>query len=382
MKRKLIFASDSFKGSLSSVRAGELLTEAAVKVFGDRFGYKILPVADGGEGTAEAVTHAVGGRAVPVTVTGPLGVPVSAFYGDLGNGRAILDMASASGLTLVPEELRDPEKTSTRGTGELLRAVLDAGFSDVTVGIGGSSTNDGGIGFASALGVRFLDSRGRELYGRGADLIKIRSIDLSGIHPAIRSGAAAVTVMCDVKNPLCGKNGATAVFGPQKGADPSMVRRLERGMRNYSRVVSDLYKTDVQRISGGGAAGGLGAALAVFCGAKMRSGIETLLDLVGFDRMLDDAALVVTGEGRTDAQSFMGKAVSGIGRRAAARGVPVALLCGSLGDGWESAYDNGISSVFFTKPDNIPLEEAIRRAEELYLSAAVRMFETLSVSIL
>ncbi len=374
MKHKLIFASDSFKGSLSSIRAGELLEKAARHVYGDRFGTVILPVADGGEGTAEAVIYSTGGSRVPVDVTGPLGEPVTAFYGDLGGGRAIMDMASASGLTLVPPELRNPEKTSTRGTGELLRAILDAGFDDITVGIGGSATNDGGAGFASALGVRFFDARGKELYGRGGDLKKIRSADLTGLHPALAGGKAKITVMCDVRNPLCGKNGATAIFGPQKGADPDMVGRLERGMKNYSRVISDVTGTDVRKIPGGGAAGGLGAALAVFCQAEMRSGIETLLDVTGFDSMLNGAALVVTGEGRTDAQSFMGKAVSGIGRRAAARGVPVALLCGSLGDGWEAAYKNGISSVFTTKPDEIPLEEAMERAEELYFSAAVKMF--------
>ena len=308
---KFVFASDSFKGTLSSIRTGELLTAAAEEVF-PGCSCKTVPMADGGEGTAEAVILATGGKWVPVEVRGPLGEPVSAGYGLLPGGTAIIEMASASGLVLVPPEQRDPRNTSTYGTGELIAAALKAGCTELTIAIGGSATNDGGMGCSRALGVRFLDASGHELEGKGGDLAKVAHIDASGLLPAAK--AANFTIMSDVDNPLLGPDGATFTFGPQKGAIPEIRDELEAGMENYAQVLERDLGSDTG-FPGAGAAGGLGAALKIFLGAQMRSGSDAVLDLVHFDEDLKDADFVITGEGRIDWQSAHGKVVSGVGKR-------------------------------------------------------------------
>ena len=368
---KFLFASDSFKGSLTSAQTVDLLAKAAREVFGE-IEYSGVPVADGGEGTADAVVAAENGSWIEACVHGPLLEAVTARYGRLDARRAVIEMAAASGLTLVPPDRRDPLRATSFGTGELIRHALDTGFTDLSVAIGGSATNDGGMGCARALGVRFLDERGRELEGRGEDLERVAAIDISGLDSRI--AAAKITVMCDVTNPLCGENGATRTFGAQKGATPEMLARLEAGMENYRDVIRRQFGVDPDAIRGAGAAGGLGTALTVFLGGEMKSGIDTVLDLIGFDKRLEGADLVVTGEGRTDWQSCFGKVMQGVGERAARQGVVAVGLSGSLGRDAGRIFDHGIASLMTTVDAPMPLEEALGRAEELYYRGAVRMF--------
>ena len=368
---KLIFASDSFKGTLSSEKTVELLTEAAHEVFGPCSTCGV-PVADGGEGTTDAVVLARGGNKVYTTVHGPLMEEVQAYYGMLGGSEAVLEMAQASGLPMVPEEKRNPLNTTTYGTGELVLAAINAGCTDISIAIGGSATNDGGMGFASALGVRFLDSEGNVHCGKGSELEKVAHIDVSGIPANVRN--AHFTVMCDVTNPLCGKDGATYTFGKQKGGTPEILERLEKGMCAYRDVIIREFGTDPDTVPGTGAAGGLGAALKIFFHAEMKSGIETVLDMIGFDELLSGADLIVTGEGRTDWQSCFGKVMQGVGDRAKKHAVPAVALCGGLGKGYEDIYGHGIDSIMTTVDTPMPLAEALERAEELYYKGAVRLF--------
>ena len=368
---KLLFASDSFKGTLSSEQTAALLKKAAEEVFGAVV-CSSVPVADGGEGTTDAVIAAENGEKIYAEVHGPLMERTKAYYGKIGAGRAVLEMAAASGLPMVPPELRNPLNTTTYGTGELIRHALDQGFTDISIAIGGSATNDGGMGCARALGVRFLDGSGKELEGRGEDLEKVCSIDMSGLDERIRS--AKITVMCDVTNPLCGENGATYTFGAQKGATPEIQKRLEAGMINYRDVIRRQFDIDPDAIKGAGAAGGLGTALMVFLGGEMRSGIDTVLDLIDFDKRLEGVDLVVTGEGRTDWQSCFGKVMQGVGERAKAKGVAAVGLSGSLGRDADRIFEHGIESLMTTVDAPMPLEEALGRAEELYYLGAVRMF--------
>lgn len=375
---KFLFASDSFKGTLTSDQTIELLTKAAREVFGscETSG---VPVADGGEGTTDAVVKARSGEIITVPVHGPLMEMEQGFYGRLSDTEAILEMAAASGLPMVPEEKRNPLNTTTYGTGELLKAALDAGYTEIAIAIGGSATNDGGMGFASALGIRFLDQDGNVLEGRGENLEKVAHIDMSGLDPAIQK--AHFTVMCDVTNPLCGPNGATYTFGKQKGGTPEILDRLEKGMQNYRDVIIREFGINPDEIQGSGAAGGLGAALKVFLHAEMKSGIETVLDLIDFDARLEGVDLVVTGEGRTDWQSCFGKVMQGVGDRSAKHQVPVAALCGGLGPDYEKIYAHGISSIMTTVDGPMPLKEALDNASELYYKGAIRMFRFLQTGM-
>ena len=368
---KLVFASDSFKGTLSSEQTVELLTKAAHEVFGpcETFG---VPVADGGEGTTDAVILARKGQKVYEEVHGPLMETVKAYYGRLSDKEAILEMAQASGLPMVPEELRNPLNTTTYGTGELVKAALDAGYTDISIAIGGSATNDGGMGFASALGVRFFDADGNVLEGKGSELEKVAHIDLSGLDE--RAKSAHFTVMCDVTNPLCGKDGATFTFGKQKGGTPEILERLEKGMCNYRDVIIKEFGVNPDDTPGTGAAGGLGAALKIYLNAEMKSGIETVLDLIDFDSILNGVDLVVTGEGRTDWQSCFGKVMQGVGDRAKKYDIPVTALCGGLGKGYEQIYEHGIDSIMTTVDSPMPLAKALEKAEDLYYKGAIRMF--------
>ena len=371
---KFLFASDSFKGTLSSRQTARLLTQAAREIFPDCECHSI-EVADGGEGTTDAVVAATGGGRVEVNVHGPLWEEWTAVYGKLDEKRAVMEMAAASGLPLVPQEQRDPRKTTSYGTGEMIRDALDRGFCDISIAIGGSATNDGGIGCIRALGVRFLDENGEELSGCGGDLIRIRKIDLSGLDPRVKD--CSFTVMCDVTNPLCGETGATYTFGKQKGGTPEILKELEAGMCNYRDILKAQFGVDMDTVAGAGAAGGLGAALMVFLGGTLKSGIETVLDLVGFDERLEGVSLVVTGEGATDWQSVYGKVMQGVGMRCKARDIPASAIVGSMGQGAEDIFDYGIDSIITTVNRPMPLGEALERAEELYLGAARRMFRML-----
>ena len=381
---KFLFASDSFKGSLTSIRTMELLTKAARQVFP---GCECcgIPVADGGEGTVDAVIAATGGRMVLAEVHDPLMKEnhemkkIQAVYGIIDGNRAILEMAAASGLTLVPESKRNPMFTSTFGTGELILDALNRGCRDITVAIGGSATNDGGMGCMKALGVRFISADGKELSGVGSDLASVCTIDTSGLDRRIRD--CRFTVMCDVKNPLCGENGATRTFARQKGASDRDVEQLEAGMMHYRDLIRSLYGIDCDAMEGAGAAGGLGAALKVFLHAGMQSGIQTVLELIDFDEKLQGADLVVTGEGCTDSQSVCGKVMQGVGIHARKYGIPCIGLSGSLGEGADQILDYGILSLHSIIDKPMTLNEAMNNAGTLYYDAAVRLFRTVKVGM-
>ena len=373
---KFLFASDSFKGTITSEQSIRLLTEAAQKIFPGCETYGV-PVADGGEGTVDAVVAAVNGTMREVTVKGPLWEETKAAYGVFQGDSAIIEMAAASGLPMVPVEQRNPLNTTTYGTGELIRDALDAGYRKLTIAIGGSATNDGGMGAMIALGVKFLDEEGKELFGVGADLEKVAAIDMSGIHPAIKE--TTFTVMCDVTNPLTGPDGATYTFGRQKGGTPEILSRLESGMKNYAAVIERTLGRDADHIAGAGAAGGLGAALCVFLHAELKSGIETVLDLIDFDGLLNGVDLCITGEGRIDWQSAFGKVPSGVGMRCKKKGIPAVALAGGMGTDADTIYDFGVDSILTTINGAMDIQEACDRAEELYVNAAERLFRMIQV---
>ncbi len=371
---RILIASDSFKGSLSSEKAAALMARAAREVFGD-CETVCLPVADGGEGTVDALVSALGGRRVRVNAHGPLMEPLQAEYGLLPGESAVIEMAAAAGLPLVPPPLRDPRRTTTFGVGEMLRDALDRGCRNLYMGIGGSATNDGGMGFLRALGARFFDGPGRELSGLGGDLSSVSRMDLSGLDP--RLAGARITVLCDVSNPLCGPDGAAYVFAGQKGASPAVQDELEAGMRRFCGVIERELGVSCENTPGAGAAGGLGAALLAFCGAGMRSGIDTVLDLLQFDAYLERADLVITGEGRADSQTRRGKVMQGVARRAGKHGVPAVGLCGSLAPGALDLCRDGLSSLMAAVSEPVTLEEAMAGAEAMYLDAARRMLRFL-----
>ena len=375
---KFLFASDSFKGSLSSQKTAELLAKAAREIFPDCQCDSIV-VADGGEGTTAAVLAATNGKKLPVQVHGPFWEDITSNYGMLDENRAVMEMAAASGLPLVPEEKRDPRYTTSYGTGEMIADALRRGFRDISIAIGGSATNDGGIGCIRPLGGKFLDENNQELKGCGEDLMKIRKIDLSGLNPLIKE--CKFTVMCDVTNPLCGKDGATYTFGRQKGATPEIQNDLEAGMCNYRDIIKEQFDLDMDNIPGSGAAGGLGTALMVFLNGTLKSGIETVLDLVDFDEHLKDVDIVVTGEGATDWQSVFGKVMQGVGVHCKKRHIPAVAIVGSMGSGAEDIFDYGIESIITTVNNIMPLSDALNHAEELYLGAARRMFRLLKAGM-
>ena len=373
---RFLFASDSFKGTISSARAAELLGVAAHEVFPHAQTYGI-EVADGGEGTVDAVVASAGGRKVVACVTGPRGGAVDATYGLLDDDRAIIEMAAASGLPLLAQEERDPQKTSTYGVGELIRDALDRGVRDISLAIGGSATNDGGMGCMRALGVRFLAEDGHELAGVGEDLARVVRVDLSGMDE--RVACTAFHVMCDVDNPLLGSRGATRVFGPQKGASAEVVEQLERGMENYARVLENAFRDFDARDPGMGAAGGLGAAARAFLGAEMLPGIEQVLNLVGLDELLASCDLCITGEGHADAQSAHGKVISGVAARCVAAGVPCVALVGGMDADAIELLDCGVDALVPTVIDISALDEALGNAERNYMLAAQRLFALLKL---
>ena len=325
---RIIIAPDSFKGNLSAIEVCAIIEEGILRADKNAEIIKI-PLADGGEGTARAVTEAAGGRFVKATVTGPLGKPITTEFGLIGNGRtAVLDMASASGLELLSRDELNPLKTTSRGTGELIKAALDTGADEIIIGIGGSATNDGGIGMLSALGFGILDEKNEPVGDGGGALMKIASVDPSGADPRIKN--VLITVACDVTNPLLGEKGASAIFGPQKGATPEMVKILDSGLSRLADawIRAGLAKDVSQK--GDGAAGGAGAALRICFGAKMESGAMLVMRHAGFFSHLEKADLVITGEGQTDDQTAGGKLCSVAARESRKAGVPIALLCGAL----------------------------------------------------
>ena len=357
---KIVIAPDSYKESLSALEVAQAVEAGFRQVFPDA-DYVLVPVADGGEGTVDAMVAATGGRKETVTVSGPLGEPVEAFYGLTGEGdTAVIEMAAASGLALVPPDRRNPLLTSSRGTGELIRAALDAGARRFILGIGGSATNDGGAGMVQALGVRLLDLEGRELDGSGGDLARLERIDVSALDP--RLAECRIEVACDVDNPLTGARGASAVFGPQKGATPEMVQALDANLARLARIVGRDLGVAVDTVPGAGAAGGMGAAMLAFFGATLKPGIEIVTAAVDLDTHVRDADLVITGEGRIDFQTVHGKTPIGVARVAKRHGKAVIGIAGSLGADVGVVHAHGIDAVFSVLGKPCTLDEALRDA--------------------
>ena len=372
---RFVFASDSLKGTLSSADAARLLGGAAERHF-PGCSWVAVPMADGGEGTVDALLAACGGEKIRAVVEDPLSRPVEASYAMLPGGRAVIEMAAASGLTLLAPGEHDPRLTSTYGTGQLVLDALERGARDVTVALGGSATNDGGMGLVRALGARPLDAEGIELAGTGADLGRVARVDPSGLSPLV--AGASFHTMCDVDNPLVGPEGASLVFGPQKGASPEIARELDDGMRNWAHVLEETFDRSFN-VPGAGAAGGLGAACLAFPGAEPVSGIARVLDLVGFDALLSEADLCVTGEGHADAQTAHGKGVSGVAAACARAGVPCVAVVGGMSAG--AAAMPGVAAMLPAAIDAMPLEETLARAEELYALAAERLFSLLELGM-
>ncbi len=356
---KIVIAPDSFKESLSAPEVAAAIARGWRQVFPEAE-LLLRPMADGGEGTVDAVLAATGGERRECRVCGPLGEPVLAHWGWLGEGTAVLEMASASGLHHVPRARRDATLTTSLGTGELIRAALDAGATRIILGLGGSATNDGGAGLLQALGVRFLDARELELPPGGAALARLARIDVGGLDPRLLQ--ARLEIAADVDNPLCGPRGASRVFGPQKGADPQQVEQLDAALEHYARVVAATLGEDHSHHPGVGAAGGLGFAARAFLHAGFRPGIELVAELSGLADAVEGADLVITGEGRLDSQSLHGKTPVGVARIARAAGVPVVALAGSLGEDYQALYAAGIDAAFALSPGPQSLEQAMTGA--------------------
>lgn len=364
----VVVAPDSFKGSLSSSDACLAIERGIVRVFPNARIRKV-PMADGGEGTVEAVLTAVGGEWRHVEVMGPLQQGVTASYGVLRDGvTAVIEMAAASGLTLVPEEQRNPLRTTTFGTGQLILHAIENGCTRILIGLGGSATNDGGMGMAQALGVEFLDAEGKPLGLGGDQLERIAAVNLS--HMDDRLKQTEVLICCDVTNPLCGLNGASFVYGPQKGATPKIAARLDQGLEHYAMKIFHSTGKKIKDLPGAGAAGGMGAALMAFCEAKLRPGFQLLSELAGLDESVRKADLVITGEGKTDGQTVFGKVPAGIGNLAKRHGKPAICVSGSITPQADALYEQGITALFSTVSGPMPLEDAMLRAEELLANAA------------
>ena len=367
---KIVIAPQGFKAGISGLAAAEAIARGVAAVDPDAETV-LAPVADGGDGTLNALVDATGGQVFTSTITGPLGQPLEARWGVMGDGStAVIEMALASGLALVPQRRRNPRVTTTAGTGEILKEAMNRGYTRVIVGLGGSATNDGGAGMATALGARFLDSEGRPLPPGGSALARLDRIETQGLHPAL--GQATIIAATDVTNPLCGPDGASAVFGPQKGANPEMVQELDAALANFARVVARDLHRDVSEQPGAGAAGGLGAGLMAFAGATLQSGIDMVCEVLQFDALLQGADLVITGEGRADRSTIFNKAPAGVARHAQAHGVPTVLLAGSLGSGYEELYDHGLAAVVCIADRPMSFDVSLSRSAELLESATER----------
>ena len=358
--RKIVIAPDSFKGNLTSLEVAVCIEKGIRRVLPNATCVKI-PMADGGEGTVQSLIDAAGGKLVRKRVKGPAGKNVTACYGWLpGKKTAVIEMAEASGLPLVKGHTKNPLKTTTYGTGQLMLDALDRGAKKIIIGIGGSATNDGGVGMAQALGVRFVDTRGRQIKkpGSGGMLAKIGSIDATGLDARISQ--VKILVACDVKNPLHGKQGAAHVFGPQKGATPKMVAVLDANLKHLGRLIKRDLKVAVARMPGAGAAGGLGAGLVAFAGATLKSGVDIVLRTTELEKYVKGADLVITGEGKVDFQTAFGKTPSGVARAAKKHRVPVIAIGGALSDDAHNVFAHGIDGIASAAAKDMTLDEALR----------------------
>jgi glycerate kinase len=367
---KVVIAPQGFKAGIPGLEAAQAIARGVIAAVPDAETV-LAPVADGGDGTLHALVDGTGGKVFTSMVSGPLGPQLEALWGVMGDGRtAVVEMALASGLALVPQRRRNPRLTTTAGTGEIIREALDAGYTRIIVGLGGSATNDGGAGMAAALGARFMDAEGRSLPPGGSSLARLDRIDVSNLHPGLQG--ATIIAATDVTNPLCGPEGASAIFGPQKGANAEMVRELDAALANYAQVVTRDVGRDVSGVPGAGAAGGLGAGLMAFAGATLQSGIDMVCEILGFDALLQGADLVITGEGRADRSTIFNKAPVGVARHANTHGVPTVLLAGSLGPGYEELYEHNVASVVCIADRPMNFEASLSRSAELLESAAER----------
>ncbi len=374
---KIVIAPDSFKENLTSLQVAQAIEKGIRRVV-PKAKIVTVPMADGGEGTVQSLVDATNGKIVTKKVTGPLGMPVTARYGMLGDGiTAVIEMAEASGLPLVPKDKRNPLLTSTYGTGELIIDALNRGAKKIILGLGGSATTDGGCGMAQAIGVRFLDAAGSELTqaGCGGLLASIAAIDLSGVDKRIKNNT--IIIASDVDNPLTGKRGAAHVFGPQKGADPEMVKRLDANLKHYGQLIKKTIGKDVSKLPGAGAAGGLGAGLVGFAKASLKSGVDIVVQATGLKAHLKGADLVITGEGRVDFQTAFGKTPSGVAKAAKKYRIPVVAIGGGLADDAAGVFLHGIHGLESAAARDMSLEEALAKSREHLANAGERTLRML-----
>lgn len=373
---KIVIIPDSFKGSASSMEVCSCIERGILKVFKNA-DIKKIPVADGGEGTVDSILYAAGRNIKKVNVKNPEGKIIEAKYGVINKEKAVIEMAEASGITLVDDNNRNPLKYSTYGTGELIKDAVNNNIKEILIGIGGSATNDCGIGMANALGYKFLDENNNELEPIAENMIKVASIDDSNVDKRIFD--IKINVACDVRNPLYGENGATAIYGKQKGVTEDSFDILDNGLKNIARIVKEKFNKEIDYIEGSGAAGGLGGGLVAFCNANLKSGIDAVLDIIDFEDKIKDASLIITGEGAIDGQTKKGKVPVGVARRA--NGIPVIAIVGDIRDGAEAVYDMGIVSIMPALKRAMPLDEAIKNSKTLIEDAAERACRFISINL-
>lgn len=367
---KIVVAPDSFKGSVTALQAANAMETGLRRIFPDATIEKI-PMADGGEGTVQSLVDATGGHFQTRRVLAPLGNEVDAQFGILADGdTAVIEMAAASGLTLVPPDKRNPLQTTTYGTGQLILAALEAGCRRLIIGIGGSATNDGGAGMAEALGAKLVDANGKPIPRGGGGLRHLTTIDTSRLHPAIAE--TETVVACDVNNPLTGPEGASHVYGTQKGATPAMIETLDAHLAHFDAVLTQTLGTSFNAIPGAGAAGGLGAGLMAFLNAELRLGVDIIIDAVKLKERVKGAALVFTGEGQLDFQTAFGKTPVGVAKVAKAYNIPVIAIAGGIAEGAEAVYDAGIDAMLGIVPEPMSLELAVADAPRLIADTAER----------
>lgn len=370
---KILLAPDSFKGSLSSKNVCNALKEGIKKVID--VDVIEAPIADGGEGTVESFINLKGGKIINAYVTGPVGEKIKAFYGILNDGTAVIEIAAAAGLYLIPESLRNPLKTTTYGVGELIKLALDQGCRKFIIGIGGSGTNDGGAGMAQALGIKFIDNYGKDIDFGGGNLDKIAKIDISGIDNRLYE--SEFIIASDVDNPLFGKNGASYIFGKQKGATDEMIKILDDNLKHYAKVIKNTFGKDISDVSGAGAAGGLGFGLMAILNAKIRSGIEIIIDAANLEDKIKYSDIVITGEGNTDYQIVFGKALSGVAKLAQKYGKPVIVLSGGLGEGYKQLYNIGFTAFFSIVDKPMTLDESMKDTYRLIVDRTEDIIRTI-----
>ena len=376
---KIVIAPQEFKESLSGIEIARAMREGVLRVWPDA-DTELVPVADGGDGTLQSLVDASGGAIMSGEVDDPLGRPITAVWGALGDGRtAVIEMARSSGLAILTPEERNPLITTTYGVGQLMLRALDAGYRHLIIGIGGSATNDGGAGMAQALGAKLLDRSGNELARGGGVLAELDRIDVSELDP--RLSETTIDVACDVNNPLCGETGASAIFGPQKGADAETVKYLDAALRRFGELLKRDLGQDVMMVPGAGAAGGLGAGLMAFTNARLRPGADIVIDALELDARLEGASLVIVGEGQTDRSTIFHKAPVAVAQRAKVQGAPVIAISGSLGDGYEQVHEHGIDAAFSILDCCMTLETAMSETADLVTKATEQACRALRVDV-